>query len=186
MQPGTSPDNGIDLTALKTFSAQVSDNPVAGMARFGVITSWKGGTRTQALTAPLKLGDRTLERHFVIDADEPEELLGTNNAPNPQELLLAALNACMSVGYVATAASMGIELNSLKIHTQGTLDLRGFLGLDTRINPGYDSVDCEVEIASSAHPEKLEALHETVRKTSPNFNNFVRAIELKTRLTVKE
>ncbi len=186
MQSRISPDNGIDVAALQAFSTQVSASPAAGMARFGVVTTWQGGTRTRALTAPLILGDRTLERNFVIDADEPEALLGTNDAPNPQELLLAALNACMSVGYVATAAAMGIELQSLKIRTQGSLDLRGFLGLDASINPGYDRVDCEVEIASSAATEKLEALHETVRKTSPNFNNFVRAIELTARLTVRK
>ncbi|CAN2968549.1 hypothetical protein METHPM2_130016 [Pseudomonas sp. PM2] len=45
---------------------------------------------------PLVLGDTALARGFVIDVDEPAELLGTNTAANPQELILAALNACMT------------------------------------------------------------------------------------------
>ena len=76
---------------------------------------------------PLVLGDTALARGFVIDADEPAELLGTDTAANPQELILAALNACMTATYAANAAAMNIELQSLTIRTKGSLDLRGFL-----------------------------------------------------------
>ena len=38
------------------------------------------------------------------------ELLGQNSAPNPQELLMTALNACITVGYVAGAAVKGVTL----------------------------------------------------------------------------
>ncbi|MGC7358423.1 OsmC family protein, partial [Mycobacteroides abscessus subsp. massiliense] len=68
-----------------------------------------------------------------MEADEPPELLGGNTAPNPQELLMAALNACMSVGYAAVAATMGVTVRSLEIETTGELDLRGFLGLDANV-----------------------------------------------------
>ena len=51
-------------------------------------------------------------------ADEPEEILGSNEAPNPQELLMAALNARMTVGYVAGAAKRGISLTRLEIETR--------------------------------------------------------------------
>ena len=71
-----------------------------------------------------------MPRNFTIVADEPMELLGTNTAPNPQELLMAAVNACMMVGYVCQAAIRGITLDDCRIETEGELDLRGFLGLD--------------------------------------------------------
>ena len=68
------------------------------------------------------------ERNFHIAADEPTEILGTNTAPNPRNYM-AALNACMTVGYVAIAAAAKSPISSLKIDTK-ELDLRGFLGLD--------------------------------------------------------
>ena len=37
---------------------------------------------------------------------------------------MAAVNACMTVGYVAGAALKGITLTKLEIRTKGTLDLR--------------------------------------------------------------
>jgi hypothetical protein len=74
----------------------------------------------------------------------------------------------------------------LVIRTKGNLDLRGFLGLDPKINPGYDEVEFEVEIESSSSSEALEALHSKVQQTSPNYHNFARAIELKTKLTIRK
>ena len=56
--------------------------------------------------------------------------------PALQELLMAAFNACISVGYVAGASMKGINLDKLEIRTSGTLDLRGFLGLSDQIAPG--------------------------------------------------
>src|SRR4051812_1096505 len=100
--------NGIDVEALHEFVAEVTANPAAGACTFAVETKWEGGTRTRARPLPIVLGDKRLQREFVIDADEPPELLGGNSAANPQELLLAALNACVAATYVANAAAMGI------------------------------------------------------------------------------
>ena len=82
--------------------------------------------------------------------DEPCELGGANRYPNPQEHLLAALNACMTVGYVAQCAIRGIELESLEIETTGDIDLRGFLGLDDTIAPGYETMSYTVRIRGDA------------------------------------
>lgn len=54
-----------------------------------------------------ELRGETHERDCTIEADEPNELLGTTTAPNPQELLMADLNACSAVGYSVVAAKMG-------------------------------------------------------------------------------
>ncbi len=59
---------------------------------------------------------------------------------------MAALNACVMVGYVAGAAVNGITLDRLEVETQGRLDLRGFLGLDEKVKPGYDAIHYTVRI----------------------------------------
>lgn len=174
--------NGIDVAALGQVSAAVAADPALGHAAFGVRTSWLGGTRSCAATLPLTLGTQTFPREFTIDADEPTQLLGQNQAANPQELLLAALNACMTVGLVANAAARGIALEKLEIESSGALDLRGFLALDPAVNPGYDTVKVTVNIRSSADAAEVEALFQHVLKTSPNFNNFARPIEMQASL----
>ena len=59
-----------------------------------------------------------------------------------------------------------------------------FSGIDPGINPGYDQVEYEVEMESSADSAALKALHAQVQRTSPNYHNFARAIDLKAKLTI--
>ncbi len=170
--------NGIDVPALEAMADRVRTDPDRRTVAFRVKTEWKGRTRSVTTVSDYRLGHETLSRDFEIHADEPRELLGENTAPNPQELLMAALNACMSVGYAASAAAKGIELEKLEIETEGQLDLRGFLGLDPAVKPGYEAVRYTVRIRSSAPRETLEELHRWVMKTSPNLSNFATAIRM--------
>ena len=126
-----------------------------------------------------------MERPFVIDIDEPFELLGENTAPNPQEVLMAALNACITVGYVVGAAVKGITLEQLEIETSGQLDLRGFLGIDAGVRPGYEKIHYIVHIRGDGTPEQFRDIHETVMKTSPNYFNLAKPITIEAELRVE-
>lgn len=108
-----------------------------------------GGTRARAHVERLALGSATYPRDFTVESDEPPELLGGDAAPNPQELLLAALNACLTVGIVATAAAEGVRIEHLQLRPSGTLDLRGFAcchGAVIRAHAVVTGVDACVEI----------------------------------------
>ncbi|MCG9494425.1 MULTISPECIES: OsmC family protein [Acinetobacter] len=176
--------NEIDLNAFQQFADKVSQNPTTSKARFNVQTRWAGQTRSVSTVKSYELFGKTYERNFHIAADEPHEILGTDSAPNPQELLMAALNACLTVAYVAIAATKGVKINSLEIDTSGELDLRGFLGLDEKINPGYDEVQYTVVIDTDGTQEQLDEIHSAVLKTSPNFANFSRSIRMKPQLVI--
>ncbi|MBC3197477.1 OsmC family protein [Pseudomonas poae] len=178
--------NGIDVAALQQFAQGVAEDAGKRHASFNVTTQWKGQTRTLAKVSRYSLAGKTYARDFEIAADEPNELLGEDTAPNPGELLMAALNACMSVGYSANAAMMGIKIHSLEIETNGTLDLRGFLGLDETVNPGFDEVSVAVRLHTDASRERVEELHKNVLKTSVNYANFSRAIRMVPTLEVRE
>ncbi|MDI3313384.1 MAG: OsmC family protein [Mycobacterium sp.] len=170
--------NGLDVAALGEFAETVKQDPANGRVQFNVKTQWQGQTRTVTSIESYSLGGQRYPRNFEIAADEPVELLGSGSAPNPQELLMAGLNACMSVGYAAVAATKGITVRSLEIETTGELDLRGFLGLDEAVNPGYDEVHYTVRIDADATPEQIQEIHEAVMRTSPNFSNFAKAIHM--------
>lgn len=179
------PLNGINVPALQDTLAAVSREPALGSVGFGVHTRWLGQTRSVATVSNYTLGGKLHPRYFEILADEPPELLGGNSAPNPQELLLAALNACLTVGLVANAAARGIRIDKLEIHASGELDLRGFLGLDESIKPGYEEVQYTVLIKSNAPAQELQDLHDHVMKTSPNFSNFASSMRVVPRLVVE-
>jgi uncharacterized OsmC-like protein len=177
--------NGLDVDALRDVVHAIEQDPAKGQVEFRVRTQWKGQTRSRTSVDSYTIGGQVVHRHFAIDADEPFELLGRNTAPNPQELLMAALNACITVGYVAGAAMQGIVLEKVEIETSGALDLRGFLGIDPAVRPGYDAIHYVARLKGAGTPEQFQAIHETVAKTSPNYFNISRPVAIDARLVVE-
>ena len=177
--------NGIDLDELMALIAGVKHNAANGKTSWRVTTSWQGQAWSRSQIESFEIGGERIARKFSIDIDEPRELGGSNRFANPQEHLLAALNACMTVGYVAQCAVRGITLESLEIETNGDIDLRGFLGLDPAVAPGYESLSYVVRIKGSGSKEEFAEIHQAVMATSPNFYNVSRPVALKPTLVVE-
>jgi uncharacterized OsmC-like protein len=177
--------NGLDVDALAEVIRAIEKDPAKGQVQFRVRSEWKGQTRSRSSVESYTIGGQEVHRHFAIDADEPFELLGRNTAPNPQELLMTALNACITVGYVAGAAVQGITLQKVEIETAGELDLRGFLGIDASVPPGYETIRYVVRLKGNGTPEQFRQIHETVMKTSPNYFNISRPIHIDAQLVVE-
>jgi uncharacterized OsmC-like protein len=177
--------NGINLVALRETVEAVSKDPAKGKTQWQVTSHWRGGTRSDTHVKSYSIGGQRISKNFTIKTDEPLELCGTNQFANPQEYLFAALNACLIVGYSAVCAHEGIELEELRIETEGDIDLRGFLNLDPTVKPGYDELRYTVHIKGNATPEQFEKVHRMVMTTSPNYFNLSTAVPLKSRLVVK-
>jgi uncharacterized OsmC-like protein len=177
--------NGIDVDALHGVVEEVREDPACGNFQFRVRSSWTGQTKSRHEVDGYRAGKKWVKRSFAVETDEPVELLGTDAAPSPQELLMAAFNACIMVGYVTGAALRGIRLELLEVETEGELDLRGFLNLDPHVLPGCESVRYTVRIKGDGTPEQFEEIHETVVKTSPNYFTVSRPIRIDATLDVE-
>jgi uncharacterized OsmC-like protein len=178
------PVNGIPVADVHALIAAVSAEPSAGMTHWRVANTWQGGTRSRAQVEGFEIGGKQIRRPFSFDFDEPKEIGGTNTVANPQEYLLGALNACMTVGFVALCALHGIQIEHLEITTEGDIDLRGFLGLDSSISPGYDRLETTIKVKGSATPEEFERIYKMMLATSPNVHNVSRPIQMKSKLVV--
>jgi uncharacterized OsmC-like protein len=170
--------NGLNVDALKDFAARILANPAEGKAEYAVKTTWGGQVRATTRPEPFVLGGKVHERPFEIAADEPPQLLGSNHGPNPQELLFAALNSCMMVVFVAQASLRGITLESLEIHTAGTLDLRGFVDPTTGVIPGFDQLSFDITVRGNGTQQQFDEILEAIGNSSPNYFNVTHAIKL--------
>jgi uncharacterized OsmC-like protein len=177
--------NGINLDDLFALVEGVRRNAAKSKTNWRVTTTWQGQTRSRAQVEGFGIGGEQVPRRFSIDIDEPCELGGTDRFANPQEHLLAALNACMTVGYVAQCAVRGITLQSLEIETDGEIDLRGFLGIDPAVPAGYEKLSYVVRIKGNGTKEQFTEIHEAVMATSPNFYNLSRPVALKPILVIE-
>jgi uncharacterized OsmC-like protein len=177
--------NGINTDALREVIKGVAADHAKGMVKFQVTSTWTGQCRMETKVSSYVLGGETIERPHTIVIDEPVELLGKNEAPNPQEVLMAAFNSCIMVGYTVGAAMNGITLEKLVVETDGDLDLRGFLGIDAAVKPGYDTIHYRVRIKGNGTEAQFQQIHETVCATSPNRFNLGQPIKLDAQLIVE-
>ena len=177
--------NGINVDALLALIESVRGDALQGKTSWRVTSLWQGQTHSRAQIDGFEIGGARISRQFSIDIDEPCELGGSNRFANPQEYLLAALNACMVVGYAAQCALRGIILERLEIETHGEIDLRGFLGINPAVAPGYDRLSYVVRIKGSGTREQFAEIHKAVMATSPNFYNLSESVGLEPTLVVE-
>jgi uncharacterized OsmC-like protein len=177
--------NGINVDDLFGLIDGVRREPAKGKTNWHVATTWQGQARSRAQIESFEIGGERVPRRFSIDIDEPHPLGGSDRFANPQEHLIAALNACMIVGYVAQCAVRGITLESLEIETGGEIDLRGFLGIDPNVPQGYENLSYTVRIKGNGTKQQFAEVHDAVMATSPNFYNMSRPVALKPTLVVE-
>jgi len=175
--------NGVNIEAVGQLLNAIEQNRSHAKAGFTVTTNWCGGIRSTSQVNSWKLGGQTIAKNHTIHADEPLELGGSDTAPNPQEILLTAFNACIMATYVAICTMKGIDVQSLEIKSEGELDLHGFLGLDNTTDPGYHDLYYHVKFVANANEQTKREIHEAVKKQSPNFFNMARSIHLHDSLT---
>lgn len=139
----TSTLNGVDLDRLSGTIDAVVANPGLARFQFRADNQWiEGGHSRTAIKGFYGVGqeDTTRTEPFTIESDEPPVLLGQNRGPNAGEYLLQALAACVAGTIVYHAAARGIALEALECKVEGDVDLRGFLGLDSAVRPGYEQI----------------------------------------------
>ena len=170
--------NGVDPLAVELITEDVAENPENAVAKFCVATDWTGQMKSETRVESWQIGGTAKPRDYMIRSDLPPEFLGQNTAPNPQELLMSALNACMVMGYIAAASAEGVAIEAISIETEGEIDLRGFLGLSDEVPNGYKELRQRVTVKADGTREQLQSIHEEVIERSPNYFNLSKAVRV--------
>lgn len=113
-------------------------------------------------------------RNFEMIIDEPKNLKGTDEGPNPVEYVLGALAGCLNVVGHLVAREMGFQLRGITFELEGDLDPAKFMGKDTTNRAGYEQIRVKVKPDCDAPQEQLETwLHiiETRCPVSDNISN---------------
>jgi len=174
--PGAIVRNGISTAGLSEFACEVRQQPEQARAGYGVTVVWLSGTRAQARTLPMILGDQSLSRDFRWLIDEPRQLGGSNHSPNPQEYLLSAFGSCLMVAYLVGASVLGIQLSLLEIDVRSELDLAGFLATDPDAPVQVKQISYTIRVAGDATPEQFETLRRAAQAHSPNAMSLANGV----------
>ncbi len=96
----------------------------------------------------------------VYEAQAHAGVGGPGTAGCSGDLLLGALAACAQITCQMVAAAMGIPTREIRASVEGSLDLRGTLGLSREVPVGFEEIRVRLALdAPDATPEQLAALH---------------------------
>jgi uncharacterized OsmC-like protein len=118
------------------------------------------------------------EGPWKLTAGMTEKYGGSNEAPNPGVYGRAALGSCLVIGYAMWAARLGVPLESLEIEVQADYDVRGELGADDAVRPGYSQIRYTVTVSSPASAEEIDRWLDTADRYSSWRDNIANPVPL--------
>jgi uncharacterized OsmC-like protein len=173
--------NGVDTEMLFATLDLIKQQPELAAFRFRVRNHWIDGAHNRGTIQGFYGAgqeDDSRAEPFVVDAGEPPVLLGTNTGPNPAELLLSALAACLTTSLVYVAAARGVRLTEVESTLEGDIDVRGCLGLDDDYRNGFERIRVSFKVAGDAPPEKLREVVERAQKRSAVFDMVTNGVDV--------
>ncbi len=174
--------NGLDVQAAQETIDAIKADATLAMFQFRAKNSWiTGGMNRSTIRNFYGAGreDDSRTEDFVFTNGEPPVLLGNNEGGNPVEFLLHALAGCVTTTFVLHAMARGINVRELSTQLEGDLDLRGLLGLDDRVSPGYEEIRIKLSVEADCSDQELEDLLTYTEQHSPVCNTVCRPVPVK-------
>lgn len=132
------------------------------------------------VSAKMESGYRTeidCSHPFVID--QPKMAGGTDEGPNPLEIFLSSLPACICAIGRIVATQKRINLRSINAVTKGDIDKDYLMGKTTEGRSGFTEIRTTVEVdADLTDEEKIEFIDEIERRC-PVANNITEKSSIK-------
>ncbi len=176
-QPATL--NGLSVDGVFDTVEAIKANGGLAKFQFRARNTWiDGGTNRSTIRDFYGAGreDDSRTAAFEFTNGEPPVLLGNNEGANPVEFLLHALAGCVTTTFILHATARGITIRELSTELDGDLDVRGLLGLDEAISPGYERIRIRMHVKADCPDEELADLLAYTQRHSPVCNTVCRPV----------
>ncbi|HYQ86353.1 MAG TPA: OsmC family protein [Bacteroidota bacterium] len=131
------------------LKSKYRDDPAS--ARITLVA--RAGAKNTPLACSVDLG------RAIYEAEAHAGVGGTGSAACSGDLLLGALAACAQITCQLVGAAMGLKIQSVGVTVEGTLDLRGTLGVSKDVPVGFEEIRVSFDLkAPEATREQLDAL----------------------------
>ena len=119
-------------------------------------------SQSEGMKSDIKAGNHSLT------IDEPQQMGGTDQGPDPLATMLGSLASCETVVANMVAKEMDFDLETISFDINGTLDMRGLMGT-ADVKPFFDTVNVEAKVKTSESQERIDQLKEKTDQRCPVF-----------------
>ena len=111
---------------------------------------------------------------------------GFHDAPNPGEILCAALATCLDSTVRMVADLMGVAIERLEVEVSGDVDVRGALAIDAAVPVGFQLLECKVHLqpAAGTPPELFKKVVERSERLCINLATLRNGVRVAARFDV--
>ncbi|MER9684067.1 OsmC family protein [Mesorhizobium sp. M0184] len=162
---GNNMNNRQPSTKLGRLFAQLRAASSSGEPRECLETMSGRTQQVDGLRSESRFGD------LALTIDEPVSFGGTGAAPNPAEVMLAALGASIEVTIRCYADFLGIQVRSIGVELSAEMNSQGFFGTSEGVRAGFPVISATVKIVSDEEPEAMSQLLEIAERCCPVLDN---------------
>ena len=165
-------DNGVNVQALLDARNALVGAPEGAQFTWRASNEWVRGTHSRsAITGFFGLGAEQSHRSsWSFDADHPEVFASEDSGPTPVEYVLVGLAGCLTAGVAAVAQNREIQLRRVSATLEGSMDVRGILGIDSDVRNCFGAIKVTYDIEADATPDEIKALVAQSQKRSAVYD----------------
>ncbi len=123
-------------------------------------------------------------RGHRIDFDESQALGGSDEGPNPLELLLASLGACEIILLKIYAEKFDVAVNSIEAEVEGEIDVRGYQNVKG-VRSGFQNIRIHTRLGAEGDPQNIKNLIETAEKCCPIFDSISNGVKIESHIDLE-
>ena len=141
----------------------------------------KGGQTDVPVSCSVDIG------RAIYNAEAHQGVGGAGTGACSGDLLLGALAACAQITCQMVAAAMSIPTERIEVTVEGTLDLRGTLGISKDVPVGFEDINLYFDVAApTATPEQMRGLREKTEQYCVVMQTLARPPKLHSEWTGSE
>ncbi|MCU7829812.1 MAG: OsmC family protein [Candidatus Thiodiazotropha sp. (ex Myrtea sp. 'scaly one' KF741663)] len=143
-----------------------------------------GGVDTDPFHGTVHPGkpDTSVPLHFGIHS----AVGGYHDAPNPGDMLCAALAACLDSTLRIIADRLGVKIQSLEVVVAAKIDVRGTLMVDRKVQVGFQQMKCHIDIQADdqTDPKLMKKLIAAAEHSCVNLQTLRTGVPVETSVNI--
>jgi uncharacterized OsmC-like protein len=178
-------DNGVNVEALLGAREALAQAPEAARFQWRASCEWQNGTHSRnTVEGFFGLGEEQHHRTTSsFSVDHPEVFASEDHGPTPVEYVLVGLAGCLTAGVAAVAQNREVQLHKVSATIEGSMDVRGILGMDPDVRNGFSGITVTYDIDADASRADIEAIVAHSQKRSAVFDIVTNPTEVRVVVT---